>query len=130
MWLRYATPARWHEWSPQITAVDCPNPDDVVRAGLSGVVKGPLGTRVRFRVSDVDVPERRWTWRVRVGLLDLEMAHGVDVVPHYTGSSRGGPGSGERTRAWVALTGALPVVASYAPAARLALGRLVSAGPA
>lgn len=132
VWLRYATPSRWHEWSPQISRVDCSSPDAVVVAGLSGTVSGPLGARVRFAVTGVDESARRWTWRVRVGLLDLVMAHGVDSLPGggdavpHTEPPLGVRHDGERVRAWVALTGALPVVAAYAPAARLALGRLVA----
>jgi hypothetical protein len=112
-WARYAMPARWHEWSPQIADVECADPDAVVVAGLVGTVSGPLGVRVRFRVVEVDEAARRWTWHVRAGIVELAMAHGVEVLA-------------AGTRAWVAITGPLPLVLSYAPAARLALGRLVA----
>lgn len=113
-WARYATPARWHEWSPQIADVECADLDAVVVAGLVGTVSGPLGVRVRFRVVEVDEGARRWRWHVRAGIVEMSMAHGVDVVP------AGG------AKAWVAITGSLPLVLAYAPAARLALGRLVA----
>lgn len=117
VWQRYATPARWHEWSPQIAGVECHDPDDLVVAGLVGAVNGPLGVTVRFRVTEVNAAARRWTWHVRVGIVDLAMAHGVDPLL-------------ATARAWVAITGPLPLVAAYAPAARLALGRLVAGTPA
>jgi hypothetical protein len=75
-------------------------------------VHGLLGLAVEFTVTDVDVPRRRWTWRVSAGLLRLLMEHGVDDT------DRG-------TRAWVTITGPLPAVLGYAPAARWAVGRLV-----
>lgn len=124
VWLRYATPARWHEWSPQIAAVHCEHPDDVVEHGRAGTVDGPFGVRVSFRVRDVDLESRRWTWCVRVGMVDLTMEHGVDAGA--PAGVRGGRGRDARTRAWVAITGPLPLVVAYAPAARLALGRLVA----
>jgi len=116
VWSRYSTPARWHEWSPQITRVDVDEPGSPVVPGRTGTVHGPLGVQVAFRVTDVDAAAARWSWAVGVGLVRLSMEHGVDV-------DRG------RTRAWVAITGPLPAVLGYAPAARFALGRLVAAAP-
>jgi len=113
VWARYVTPQRWHEWSPQIVRVDVDEPASPIVAGRGGTVHGPLGVQVAFRVTDVDAAAFRWTWEVGVGLVRLHMEHGVDA-------DRG------RTRAWVTITGALPVVVGYAPAARAALGRLVA----
>jgi hypothetical protein len=113
VWSRYTTPARWHEWSPQISRVDVEEPDSPVVPGRTGTVHGPLGVGVAFRIIDVDTAAGRWTWAVSVGLIRLHLQHGVDA-------ERG------RSRAWVAITGALPIVLGYAPAARVALGRLVA----
>lgn len=113
VWQRYSVPARWDEWSPQISRVECPNPRSSVEPGLRGLVHGPAGVAVRFTVTDVDAAARRWTWQVAAGPARLRMQHGVDSSP------RG-------SRAWVRITGALPLVLGYAPAARIALGRLVA----
>jgi uncharacterized protein YndB with AHSA1/START domain len=113
VWTAYATPALWPSWSPQVRAVHCPHPDVPVRAGTRGEVLGPGGARVPFEVTEVDHERRRWTWRVRVGVLVLQMTHGV-ATPSDGGSC-----------AWLRVSGPLPVVAGYLPLARLALGRLV-----
>jgi hypothetical protein len=84
-----------------------------VEAGRAGVVRGPLGLRVTFTVTSVEASAHRWTWQVRTGLLTLAMQHGVD-------------GEDGAARAWVRITGPLPVVLGYAPAARVALARLVA----
>jgi hypothetical protein len=115
VWLRYVTPRHWSGWSPQIRSVSGPPLDESVAAGSSGTVHGPAGVRVVFAVTEVDAPARRWSWRVRVGFVELLMAHGVDPRHGSTGST-----------AWVRITGPLPIVAGYAPLARLALRRLVS----
>lgn len=112
VWGCYVVPSRWSSWSPQVRGVTCERPDAPVQAGTRGVVHGPAGVRVPFAVGEVDPDRRRWTWRVRLGVLDLLMTHGVD--------SR----ADGRCCAWVRVTGPLPVVATYAPVARLALGRL------
>lgn len=116
-WDRYTIPSRWAQWSPQISDVVVTNPDRRVEVGTRGVVRGPAGVTVAFEVTEVDPTRRRWTWRVHAGLVPLLLGHGVD--PTANGS-----------RAWVRITGALPVVLAYAPLARLALGRLVAARPA
>lgn len=112
VWRRYTVPSLWSSWSPQVRGVTCVSPDAPVRAGTRGLVHGPGGLRVPFEVTDADPARHRWTWRVRLGVLDLAMTHGV------------GPRPDGRTCAWVRITGPLPVVAAYAPVARLALRRL------
>ena len=112
-WGRFVVPSLWSTWSPQVRAVTCEQPDAPVRVGTRGVVHGPAGLRVPFEVTQVDPTRHRWTWRVRVGVLDVLMVHGVGARPDG------------RTCAWVRLTGPLPVVVGYAPVARLALRRLV-----
>lgn len=112
VWDKYTLPVRWPQWSPQIRGVEVDEPARRVAAGTRGVVRGPGGVRVPFEVTAVDTSLLRWTWRVRVGLVPLQLGHGVDDRP-------------EGTRAWVRITGPLPLVLGYAPASRLALGRLV-----
>ena len=112
VWERYTRPALWSTWAPQITRVS--TPDDVIRAGTRGTVHGPLLVRVPFRILSVDHGTRRWSWRAGLGPLGLVMDHGVDV-------------EGDGSRAWVDIQAPGAIVAAYAPVARLALRRLVTA---
>lgn len=118
VWDRYVTPRRWPQWSPQIRRVEGVEPSRPVRADTTGRVVGPMGVPVAFRVTAVDPAARRWTWRVRLGGLDLTLDHGVD---HHSTAADGSA----RTRAWVRITGPAPMVLAYAPLARVALSRLV-----
>jgi len=111
VWERYAVPARWPGWSPQITGVEF-SAERLITGG-SGRVLGPLGLAVPFTVEDVDEAARRWSWRVAVGPLRVRLLHWVAE----------GPGGGTTTG--LRLSGPAPLVLVYAPAARLALGRLV-----
>jgi hypothetical protein len=112
VWQRYARPARWSEWSPQIRRVDCA--DEELRAGSTGRVHGPPGVAVDFTVLALDAAARTWSWQVRVLLVGvrLHLEHGVDEDE-----------LGVRT--WLRLHGPAPVVLAYAPVARWALHRLV-----
>ena len=110
-WERYAVPARWSGWAPQITGVELAA--HRLAPGISGRVLGPLGLAVPFTVEDVDEADRRWSWRVRVGPFHVRLLHWVAE----------GPGGGTTTG--LRLSGPAPLVLGYAPAARLALGRLV-----
>ena len=78
-----------------------------------GTVHGPWRTRIAFEIRSVDAAARVWSWRVGVGPLGLVMDHGVEET-------------GTGARAWVRLHAPAPLVAPYAPIARLALRRLVS----
>jgi hypothetical protein len=111
VWERYAVPAHWPEWSPQITGVELPVPR--LAAGVGGRVRGPLGVALPFVVDEVDEEARTWAWTVTAGPVRLHLVHWVTAAPG------GGSTTGLRT------TGPAPVVLAYAPLAQLALSRLV-----
>jgi hypothetical protein len=111
VWERYAVPARWPEWAPQITAVDVPAPRLV--AGVRGRVRGPAGVVLPFVVDAVDEAARQWAWTVSLGPVRLHLLHWVAEGPD------GGSTTGLR------LDGPAPLVLGYAPLARVAIGRLV-----
>ncbi|HTZ42428.1 MAG TPA: hypothetical protein VMB79_01065 [Jatrophihabitans sp.] len=126
VWQRYQCPARWHEWAPQIRGVHLSTPDgsrpalptDLLRPGVTGTVRGPLGVPAGFLVQQVDeqpdaTSTRRWSWQVRFGPVRLTLQHSVRPT------SRGG------TRTGLAIQGPAPVVLGYVPVAQLALARLV-----
>ncbi len=122
VWERYADLALWPTWSPQLQRVEtsaarlAPGISGTVRAGLLSWPTLP----VPFVVEDVDTEARTWSWRVRVGLITLRLAHGVE--PAAPDSS-----DGARSSTWLRLSGPSPLVTAYAPVARLALRRLVAA---
>ena len=111
VWERYAVPARWPEWAPQITGVEVP----VTRlaAGVRGRVRAPLGVVLPFVVETVDEAARRWSWTVSVGPVRMHLLHWVTE----------GPDGGSTTG--LQISGPAPLVVGYAPPARLAIGRLV-----
>lgn len=111
-WERYARPALWSTWSPQIRRVEVDT--ERLSAGITGRVLGPMGVSADFTVASFDDRGRRWTWSVTPRPLgpNIQMTHGVD--------SRG-----DGSETWLELTGPLLVVLGYAPVARLALHRLV-----
>jgi hypothetical protein len=112
VWDRYFRPTRWPEWSPQIRSVDYPLP--CLRPGTRGVVRGPGGLPVRFRIEQV-VPEgrvRSWSWRAETAGIELRLWHTVEAVE-----------AGVRTL--LAIQGPAGAVLLYLPAARWALHRLV-----
>lgn len=106
IWDRYVRPQRWPEWSPQIVRVSYPF--DTIRPDSQGVVHGPVGLRVNFTVDEVDAAARRWTWRVSLGPIRLQLEHLV---------SAGGTE--------LIVDGPAPIVLGYLPLAQLALLRLV-----
>ncbi|MGY1640281.1 SRPBCC family protein [Geodermatophilus sp. SYSU D00703] len=111
VWERYAVPARWPEWAPQITGVELPVPR--LAAGVHGRVRGPVGVMLPFTVDAVDEPARQWAWTVFLGPVRLHLLHWVAEGPD------GGSTTGLR------IDGPAPLVLGYAPLARLAMGRLV-----
>ncbi len=113
-WERYADPARWASWSPQIRQVRTAGRR--IAPGVRGTVVGPLGFRVPFEVLAVDEAARTWRWWVRLGPAEIELGHAVWSVAG-------------RTRTTLDLSGplrAVPLLLGYAPIAQLALRRLVS----
>lgn len=113
-WERYAQPALWSTWSPQIRAVDFPAR---IAPGVRGVVHGPAGLRADAVVEAVDEERRTWSWSV---VLTRPAVPGARV--HLVHSVSSAPGGCTTS---LVLTGPAPVVLGYAPAARWALGRLV-----
>ncbi len=114
VWERYADTRLWSTWSPQISRVELEGAGDRIATGLRGRVIAIGGLRVPFEVTSVDAEAMKWSWRVRIGPVAVRLDHGVAAHP-----------GGVRTT--LDLHGLLPVVASYAPVAQLALRRLVSA---
>lgn len=111
VWERYAVPARWSGWAPQIRRVECDA--DRLAAGVTGRVHGPLGLTVPFRVTAVDPVAGTWTWTVHWGPVRLWSRHGVEP----DGAT------------WLRVRGPAPLVAAYLPVARYALHRLTAPGP-
>jgi hypothetical protein len=111
-WERYAVPALWPTWAPQISRVDATSAR--LTPGMTGVVHAPLGLRVPFEVLTVDEPGRRWSWRARAVGFTMELLHEV----------RERADGGTDTR--LEVSGPAPVVLAYLPLATLALTRLVA----
>jgi hypothetical protein len=115
-WERYADPALWSTWAPQIQRVDtelqrlAPGGAGTVRAGL--LPRPTLG--IPFRVLMVDEVAREWAWEAHLGPVTLHLEHAVTSHP-------------DGCETWLRIHGPLPVVLGYAPVARVALGRLVAA---
>lgn len=116
-WERYARPALWSTWSPQIWRVE--SSADRIAPGVTGTVRAVGGVPFRFTVLDVDEVARVWSWRVLVGPVTLTLDHAV-----RPDASRAPDGSATDVR----VDGPAPIVLAYAPIARLALGRLVRDG--
>lgn len=114
-WERYADPALWSTWAPQIQRVETTM--ERLHAGATGTVRAGLLERptlgVPFQVLAVDEDAMEWEWRARIGPVSLRLEHGVTA--HLRGSST-----------WLRVHGPLPVVLAYAPVAKLALNRLVT----
>lgn len=111
-WERYAVPANWPRWAPQITRVAASA--DRLAAGVTGRVFGPLGVSADFTVDAVDEPARRWAWTVSRGPLTVRLQHGVRP------RERGGSST------WLSIDAPLPIAFGYVPLAYLAIRRLVA----
>ncbi|MFB7651565.1 MULTISPECIES: SRPBCC family protein [unclassified Streptomyces] len=109
-WARYAGIDEWASWAPHIKRVHADGRSLVT--GLRGTVESVAHVAVPFQVQMVDHEQRVWTWQVRMGPVWVTLHHGVQA--HGGGS-----------RASLVMHGPTPVLAAYAPLARLALRRLV-----
>lgn len=110
-WQRYTDPGLWPGWAPHIRRVE--GVSHAVAPGDEGTVVGPLGARVAFTITSVEPEQRRWGWTVKVFNRRVRLDHGID--PAGTGST-----------AWVDIHLPSPLVALYAPLAKMALQRLVA----
>jgi Polyketide cyclase / dehydrase and lipid transport len=109
VWDRYATFARWPEWSPQISRVEASA--DQLALGVRGTVYAVGVLPLAFTVTSCRPEDRTWSWQVRLGPVVVDLDHAVFPA-----------GSGSRTT--LSLNGPVLVVTAYAPLARLALRRL------
>ncbi len=120
VWERYARLELWSTWSPHVRHVE-PN-GARLSAGLEGLVHGPVGIAARFVVTAVDEDARTWSWRVRPALSTLVT---VPIAFELDHDVRARPGGSQTSLTIATSLLAAPLVAGYAPVARLALQRLV-----
>jgi hypothetical protein len=113
-WERYAVPALWPSWSPQVSAVELNDAAQRIAAGVRGVVHGPLGVRAGFLITAVDEAAHSWTWSVELGPATLVLVHEVLETPGGCSTT-------------LAVNGPALVVLGYLAPAKVALGRLVRA---
>ncbi|MGB7450290.1 MAG: hypothetical protein WA892_14350 [Ornithinimicrobium sp.] len=131
VWLRYAEPSRWSSWSPQVRGVDYPHAR--LRPQTTGRVRGPWRLAVPFRVEAVDEVAQTWSWTVQPQLAGrvittVRLDHGVTPAPAASRRDRRGRAAkraAPRSATWLRLRGHAPVIATYAPIARIALRHIV-----
>jgi hypothetical protein len=111
-WERYAVPANWPTWAPQITGVEASA--ERLAPGMTGRVFGPLGVSAAFVVDAVDEAAKRWAWTVRRGPLTVRLQHGVRA------NGKGGSAT------WLSIDAPLPIAVGYVPLAYLAIRKLVT----
>ena len=111
VWERFARPALWPEWAPQIRRVESSAPR--LADGVTGRVHGPAGVRVDFRVEAWSDADHRWAWTVTVPGLPRPAVRMVHTV---AAASDGRTSATVLVPAWLV---------AYLPVARLALHRLV-----
>lgn len=109
-WERYLFPARWPDWAPQIRSVHVV--EHRLRPGLTGVVHGPPGLSVPFRIDDVDDAAHTWSWTVTAAGARLWMHH--DLGAREDGTVAG-----------LTVQGPAPIVLTYPLVAGIALRRLL-----
>ncbi|WP_409484144.1 SRPBCC family protein [Arsenicicoccus dermatophilus] len=110
-WERYADLRLWSRWAPQIVGVEAGS--HRLQAGLTGLVRGPAGIAVRFRVEEVEPAARTWRWTA--GLLGVRVRMRHDLTADGSGTTAG-----------LDLDGPAVVALAYPPVAALALRRLVA----
>ena len=109
VWNRYATFARWPEWSPHISRVEASA--DQLALGVRGTVYVAGALPLTFTVTSCRPADRTWSWQVRLGPVTVDLDHALYPA-----------GSGSRTT--LALAGPALLVTAYAPVAQAALRRL------
>ena len=129
VWQQYTRPALWQQWSPQISGVRigsgaqlCSASRELVIApGMTGIVLGPLRSRIRFVIDEVHdtddgaqgTPSRRsWAWTVHAGPVTVRLGHAVWP-------------SAQGTATELTITGPALIVLAYSAPAQLAIARLV-----
>lgn len=112
-WGRYLQIAAWPTWSPQILSVETEAAR--IALGVTGTVHALGGLRLPFTITAVNQQARSWSWLVRWGPVSMTLNH--EVHPHARGC-----------RTVLSMEGPGLVLLGYAPAAWLALQRLVAAG--
>jgi hypothetical protein len=107
-------PDRWSSWAPQVLGVDYP--DSRVATATTGRVYGPLWVTFDFDIVDVDETNWTWTWTAwwRTRSIGMTLTHSVASRP-------------DGSRTWLEIVGSPLLVVPYAPAAKIALMRLVAA---
>jgi hypothetical protein len=110
VWERYAQPHRWSQWSPQIRTVLASK--SRIGVGVTGEVRPWIGPSIPFVVTAVDEAARTWSWRVRLGPIELRLDHAVTATP-------------DGTLTELTIRGPVILVVPYSPIARVALRRLV-----
>ena len=104
VWEQVARTRHWPAWGPTVAGVE--PADAVVRAGLRGTVRTPVGVRLPFEITAVE-PGRRWAWRVA----------GVPATDHLVEPDGDGCVATIRIPAWAPF---------YAPVCRVALRRIAA----
>ncbi|MFH8569384.1 SRPBCC family protein [Streptomyces sp. NPDC017993] len=111
VWERYALPAKWPSWSPQIRKVSTSR--ERIAPGMKGEVTSFFGITVHFLVESVDETRRQWAWRVRLGPVRLRLRHSVHAEEDG------------RVTTGLRIEGPFPAVIAYACLVQPALHRLV-----
>lgn len=110
VWERYAEPARWPEWAPQITGVE--TDAERIAPDVTGRLHAPAGVRLDFTVTAVNEEARTWSWSIRFGLFKLHFDHGVQD-------------GADGTTTWMRARGPAVLIATYQSFVRGALENLV-----
>ena len=63
VWRLLVEVEHWPRWGPTVSEVRLDHSGGRIREGSTGMVVGPLGVPLPFRVTDF-VEGRRWSWRV------------------------------------------------------------------
>lgn len=112
VWQRYAQPALWSSWAPQIRRVDCDV--ETLAVGVTGTVFGVVpNIGAQFEVVEFDEESHRWAWDVVAGPVRMHLDH----------ASEARIGGGTSTT--LIADGPAAAVLTYAPIARLSLEGLV-----